>query len=210
MTDEHTAEENASFAGDSLLTGQEPTDSGQLETDAKAPDGDGQETGQPQKLEAPESYEAFSLPEGMEIDEEILGEFQQMAKEHGLPQDQAQRYVDFGSKLVQQAQEGTVATLSDQWSETCAKWVEEIKADKELGGDNLPQTLAVARKAISTFGDDNLRQVLEETGMTNNPALLRFAHKIGRALLDDTLHTGSPTANAERPPEQVLYPTMLQ
>jgi hypothetical protein len=204
-----TPEAAGELPAESLLTGQEPTDTGQevalAEADAKGDSPEGEE----QEVQgAPEQYEPFTMPEGMDLDQEILDEFQALAKEHDLPQAEAQKYADFGAKLVQKAQESTVSTLQETWAETCKQWVEEIKTDKELGGDNLQQSLAVARKAISTFGDESLMQVLEETGMTNNPALVRFAHRIGKALLDDTLHVGAATSAASRTPEQILYPTM--
>jgi hypothetical protein len=147
------------------------------------------------------------MPEGLELDDEIFGEFAALAKEHSMPQAEAQKYADIGAKMVQKAQEGTVEHLSSQWTDTLAKWVDEIKTDKEIGGENLPKTLSVAQKALATFGTPELRQVLEETGMTNNPALVRCFYAIGVKLGDDTFHSGQ-SAHAGKSLEQILYPTM--
>lgn len=204
MADQAADQSAAEFAGESLLTGKEPTDSGQQEA-AQAAQG-----GKPNETQiAPETYDAFVLPEGMEANEEYLAGFQELAREHNLSQEAAQKFVDMGAELVNQGQQQTVETLQDSWRGTLAQWVDEIKADKEIGGDNLQKSLSVARNAINAFGDDSLRSVLEETGMTNNPALVRFAYRIGMALQEDTLHTGAATQHA-KPLEQIMYPTMHQ
>lgn len=199
---------------ESLLTGKEPTDPSQQEVVAQAaaegeqPEGKQPEGEEPESQGAPEQYEQFAMPEGVELNEEALVEFQAVAKELDLTQAEAQRFADIGASMVQQAVGAAVEGLQEQWTNTLSEWVEEIKADKELGGDKLPQTLAVARKAISTFGDEGLMQTLEETGMTNNPALLRFAHRIGKAMSEDTLHLGRSGSDTAKSAAQLIYPTM--
>jgi len=188
----HT-DESGGFV-ESLLTGKESTDAGQQEAAQAA-------------MVAPEEYEAFELPEGMDVNDDYLVAYQDLAREHGLSQDAAQKFVTMGADLVQQGQQQTVETLQDSWRDTLSQWVDEIRTDREIGGDNLERSLSVARSAIDAFGDDSLRAVLDETGMTNNPALVRFAYRIGKALQEDTLHTGSATMSA-KPLEQIMYPTM--
>jgi len=203
------AEEVIAETQESLLTGKDSTDPGQqVAADQTAVDASTDNTAEAEvQTGAPETYEPFAMPEGLELNEEIFVEFQTLAKEHNLSQEDAQKYADFGVKIAQQAQEGTVEQLSEQWQGTLAKWVGEIKADKELGGDNLPETLSVARKAIATFGSDALKQTLEETGMTNNPELLRVFYRIGKALSDDSFHSGNAAAG-QKSLGDVLYPTM--
>lgn len=194
---------------DSLLTGQGPTDAGQQEPAAQAAgEGDAPQGDTPEVQGAPEVYEPFVMPDGLELDEEVLTEFQALAKEDNLSQEKAQKYADFGAKLVQKTQEETVGGLAEQWQETLASWVTEIKTDKELGGENLPQAMAVAQKAVLDFGGKELVKVLEETGMTNCPALFRAFYKAGLAVADDSFHAGKSVNSASKPLEQVMYPTM--
>lgn len=207
--DTATSQETA-VETESLLTGKDPTDTSQQGVTAQAAtEAESGNVGEAElQWEAPEAYEPFAMPEGIELDQDSFDRFTAMAKEHGMPQEIAQQYADFGAELVMKAQEGTVETLSDQWTETLSKWVDEIKTDKELGGDKLPETLSVARKAIATFGSDELVKTLEETGMTNNPALLRFAYNIGKALSDDKFHSGNASHGGSKSLGDILYPTM--
>lgn len=207
VTTDDQVQESSGFAGESLLTGKDPTDSGQQEA-AQAAEGERSQDGKPEEAQgAPETYEAFVLPEGMDVNEEYLAAYQDLAREHNLSQEAAQKFVDMGAQLVQQGQQQTVETLQDSWRDTLAQWVDEIKTDKEIGGDNLQKSLSVARAAIEAFGDDNLREVLEQTGMTNNPGLVRFAYRVGKALQEDTLHTGRHPA-PEKSAGEVLFPSM--
>ena len=49
---------------------------------------------------APEAYEDFTLPEGMEMDADVLGEFQSLAKELNIPQAKPQQLTDFQTHLA--------------------------------------------------------------------------------------------------------------
>jgi hypothetical protein len=178
---------------ESLLTGKDSTDtSRQQDADVSAKvDGEAEAKPETEWQGAPEVYEPFVMPEGLELNSEMLERFQALAMEHDLPQAEAQKYADFGAELVQTAQQETVGQLQEQWQNTLTEWVDEIRNDKEIGGEHLAENLAIARKTISTFGSDALVKTLEETGMTNNPELVRFAIKIGKALSDDSFHTGN-------------------
>ena len=57
---------------------------------------------------APEAYEEFTLPEGVEISEEDLTSFHTLGKELDLTQAQAQELVDYQSKREQARAEGAV------------------------------------------------------------------------------------------------------
>lgn len=164
--------------------------------------------GEPGKTEppagAPEKYE-FKLPEGLQLNEEVSGSFEKFARELNLPQDKAQAVVDMGAQLVQQV----AAQQAEAYQQQQQQWVSEIRQDKEIGGDALPQNLAYAAKVLDTFAPD-LRQVLDETGMGNNPALIRAFVKIGKAISEDRLIGGAQTGNpgAAVDPAKIMFPGM--
>lgn len=139
---------------------------------------------------APEAYD-FKLPEGMEIDAEVLGEFTAFAKELNLPQDKAQKIVDFQAKLAaKQADEYQAAALKQG-----QEWASQVKNDPELGGANYDKSVASAVKVIQAFGDDGLRDLLNNTGLGNNPALFKFCHRVSQAMSEDKfVMPGSQTA----------------
>jgi hypothetical protein len=149
--------------------------------------------------EVPETYE-FKMPEGVELDDAAAAEFSTLAKELKLPAAEAQRVADIAIKMAQRQAEQTAKTVKD--------WADQSKADKEFGGDNLDANLAVAKKAIDTFGSKELKALLVESGLGNHPELIRFAFKAGKAMSDDTFVKGGNPGTTNVPIEKRLYPTM--
>lgn len=152
---------------------------------------------------APETYEAFTAPEGVEFDEEVLTEFQAIGKELNLPQEQAQKVVDLGVKLTQkwaEQQAENVAALRQEWVDTA-------KADKEFGGDKLPESLATAKKALDAFGTPELRELLDTYALGDNPEVIRFFVRAGKAISEDTLVAAEGEAKPQpKTAAQVLFP----
>lgn len=152
---------------------------------------------------APEAYEDFSVPEGVELDAEVLGEFKAVAKELNLPQDAAQKVTDLGVKLAQkwaaESQEATSAMLAD--------WKVQAENDKEFGGDALPANLSVAKKALDQFGSPALSELLNVHRLGDNPEVIRFMVRVGKAISEDTFVGGGHTT----PPQnaaKTLFPNM--
>ncbi|BBI47343.1 hypothetical protein [Pseudomonas phage HU1] len=145
------------------------------------------ETAEAKANEVPETYEAYKLPEGVQVDEALLGEFNTVAKELGLTQAQAQKLVDLQAKTAAAGETGREEFLAQALKTQSDAWVNEIKSDPELGGAKFDATVSTAVKAISTFFGDDFRQLLNDSGIGNNPALIRGMHKIGLAISEDKL-----------------------
>ena len=143
---------------------------------------------------APEAYEPFSVPEGMAVDDTLSQEFGSVAKEIGLPQDQAQKLVDFYT-----------ATQQKQIEALNESWIAAVKSDPEIGGAKLDASLTIAAKAVDTFGGDELRRFFDETGMGNHPAMVRLMVNIGRRISEDKFTPGR-AAGAQKSAAEVLYP----
>lgn len=160
--------------------------------EGEAPNGDEQtkpEAGKDGKEDAaptgaPEAYEDFAAPEGVELDATVLDEFKGAAKELNLSQAQAQSVVDLGVKLQQSFTE-----KSNEATDTLiAGWAEAAKADKEIGGDAFEQNLALAKKATDTFGSDEFKaELLEKYRLGDHPEFIRLMVKVGKAISEDTL-----------------------
>ena len=136
---------------------------------------------------APESYEAFKVPDGLTIDDTMLTEYSQLAKGANLSQEQAQAMVDFGAKIAQQA----VKSVLDDGNAQIAKWANDAKADAVIGGDNLKPALAAGRRAIDAFGSKELVTALNETGLGNHPELIKFFAKVGELVKEDRIVGGA-------------------
>lgn len=126
---------------------------------------------------APEEYAEFTMPEGIELDGELAGQFKTVAKELNLTQDQAQKVADLAAQMRQRDVE-TIVNLR-------AEWVDQTKADKEIGGDKLDANLATAKKAIDAYGSPQFIQLLNESGLGNHPEVVRFMAKAGRDVSED-------------------------
>ncbi len=154
---------------------------------------------------APDEYTDFSMPEGMDIDKAALAEFAPVAKELNLTQDQAQKLVDIQAKAVQDS----VKAQSDAWAETKKTWEAEVKADKEIGGDNFDEKVASAKIALDKIGTPELRNLLNATGIGSNVELIRAFSKVGDMIKDDTMHFGGASNSGEKKSAaQILFPDL--
>lgn len=159
----------------------------QEDTTAKAP-------------EVPEKYD-LKAPEGVELDTAAVEEFTAIAKELKLSQDDAQKLAGIAVKMQQRQAEAHVNTVR--------QWEAESRADKEFGGDAFEPNLAVARKAIDTFGSPALKDMLNATGLGNHPEVLRAFYKAGKAISESTfVQSGARAPTGTRDPAKALYPDM--
>lgn len=187
-----------------------PAGEGKLAGDADDPaDGEkpkeGEEQGEPEEEKdkkaegAPEAYE-FKAPEGSELDKEAVAQFEPIARELNLNQEQAQKLVDlYGSKVMPQL----MKQQAEVWQKQIADWGDAAKADKEIGGDKFDGNLTRAKQALDKFGTPELREFLETSGMGNNPELIRAFYKVGAAMSEDNLVTSNETG--QRSAAEVLY-----
>lgn len=158
------------------------------QTEAKAED----------KPAAPEKYE-FKAPEGKAFDEAVLTQFSEVAKELNLPQDAAQKILDKVAPAIQARQAEAIQAARTEWANTA-------RIDKEFGGDKLPENLAVAKKALDTFGTPELRALLNESGLGNHPEVIRLMYRAGKAISEDGFVPGSRTSTTEADPAKRLFP----
>lgn len=160
---------------------------------------------------APEAYADFTLPEGYELDGDVAGEFRDFAKEANLPQDKAQAAVDLAVKLQEKTRQAG-ETLFEQndgvisHPQYVEKWIERAKADPEIGGDKLGDTLATAKRALAAYGSPALTELLNKTGFGNHPEFIRAFAKAGKGVSEDSVVTGGGTvATPHRTLAQKIY-----
>jgi hypothetical protein len=131
---------------------------------------------------APEKYE-FKAPEGAALDATVIADFADVARELNLPQDAAQKIIDKIAPKLAAQQTAALETLSNQW-------VDQVKSDKDIGGDKLQTSLATAKKALDAYGSPELRQLLGTSKLGNNPDVIRFFYNVGKTLSEDSVVTG--------------------
>lgn len=190
--------------GVSLLNDEKP---GLKPEESKAPAADKAPAG------APETYADFKAPEGFELDAEALKEATPLFKELNLPQDQAQKLIDFYAKTSREAAEAPMKL----WQDTQKAWVDEVKADPEIGG-KLDAVRTTVSKAIDSLGPElatMFRQAMDMTGAGNNPAFVKAFYKFASQLTEGGSVRGNGPAttgqgNQGRPPSaaSALYPNL--
>lgn len=157
---------------------------------------------------APEKYDAFTLPEGYEANEPVLTEASGIFKDLGLSQDQAQKLVDFYSKVSSDAADAGVRL----WQETQTAWRDEVKADPVIGGQKLDQVMGTINKAINTIGDAKLisgfREAMNITGAGNNPNFIRAFYALATKLTEGGPVSGRPETAAPKSAAAAMYPNL--
>ncbi|WP_312738303.1 peptidase [Atlantibacter hermannii] len=175
--------------------------------DGKPADGENKDAKQPESEKpkeekkpegAPEAYE-FKTAEGVELDTEALKDFEPVARELNLTNEQAQKLVDAYPKILAGVQQRQV----EAWQKQTQDWAADVKADKEIGGDKLTASLSKAQQALETFGTPELKEYLNETGLGNHPELVKAFVKIGKAMSEDNMVSAANTG--QRSAAEVLY-----
>lgn len=162
----------------------------------KAADGADPAATEPPKV--PEKYE-FKTPDGADLNPEVMGEFEGVAKELGLSQENAQKVVDVMGPKIAAAQAAKFEAIK-------AEWTENARTDKEFGGDKLNENMAVAKKALDAFGTPELRTLLNESGLGNHPELIRAFYRAGQKISAPNFVTGGASGPTGSSAAATLYP----
>ena len=167
---------------------KDETDDGKSDKDDKDKDDKSKDKDDDEESKgAPEAYDDFTLPEGIEINDDDLAEFHEVAKKLNLDQNQAQELVDLQSKRAESMAENFNSQLQDAFNKQQDDWLQELKDDKDFGGDNLDKNVGLAVKVINKFGTPELKATLDSSGMGNNPEVIKMLNSIGKAISEDSL-----------------------
>lgn len=169
--------------------------------DGKGKNGDNAGADKTDTQGAPESYEAFTMPEGMEADTALIEGISPVLKKLGLSQEGAQELIDAYNTKIQ------ADIVADQTasSDMITGWKNELMNDAEFGGTKFQENAAIANKAIKEFGTPALLEMLQATGISNHPEMVKFAHKIGSLISEDGFNRGPADKGSKKTTAQVLY-----
>lgn len=145
---------------------------------------------------APEKYE-FVAPEGVTLDPQAVEQFEPIARELNLTNEQAQKLVAL--------QAGLVKNQHEAWAAQRKTWETEVKTDKEIGGEAFGGNVKAAQRALDQFGTPELRAALDSTGMGNHPELVRTFVRIGKAMAEDNFIKGATPSVGKKSAAEVLY-----
>ncbi len=162
-------------------------DEGQQQSETQAPvEGEGQPPQEPDKDDkaegAPDEYQ-FTMPEGQEVDAQLVEHFSEAARELNLSQDAAQQLLGKMAPAMAARQAEQIAAVQEQWAE-------DSRVDKEFGGDHLTENLGLAKQAMDQFATPELRTLLNESGMGNHPEVIRMFVRVGKTISEDGFVSG--------------------
>lgn len=138
--------------------------------------------------EHPDGYEA-SMPEGMEVDEGLMGAYREAALTAGMTQEQFQAGLDvYNAHAAAQMQ--------------AAGQVEEERIDqlKDEWGNRFNDRIGAARDAVRKLGDPELVEMLEQTRLGNHPVMIKFFHRLSRTVSEDAFLSGPGGAGPQGVP----------
>lgn len=133
-------------------------------------------------------------------DDDVLA-VKELAKESKLSNEQAQKFLSMKEKTIETFAQRQI----EQFRETTKKWVDDVKSDKELGGQNLPQTLQFARRAIDEIASPELKKILDDTGYGNHPELVRAFARLGKRISNDKMVQAPKSPAAAKSFEEAFY-----
>lgn len=162
---------------------------------------------------APEKYEDFKPIEGVKAPAaELMTEFSALAKELGMSQAKAQDAFALVAKLAEKGAAGTAAreaaAVEAARATQSAAWTSASQTDKEFGGEKLAENLAVAKAAMNATTTPELRKLLNDTGLGNNPEVIRHFLKIAPAFKESKHVTGGQPAKTMDDAAKSFYPSM--
>jgi len=172
------------------------------EESEESEDSDKESKEEGESKEAAEIEYKLEIPENSKLDKDALERIAAYAKERGLSNDDAQEILLQESDAIDDysaAQEEQLKQI------TQVDWVEQAKADKEIGGEKFKESAEFSRRALERFGTEAFSAELDRTGFGNHPELVRMFSRIGRSMDGDKLVTGS-SPSAPKSMEDIFYP----
>lgn len=149
---------------------------------------------------APEKYE-LKLSEKSPLDATSLARIEALAKEKGMSQEQAQ--------LLVQAEESSIVNFQTKQNEsfaaTKAQWAEAVQKDKEIGGENFKQSVALSSRVVDRFATEEFKKTLDLTGLGQHPEVVRVFARIGKAMSNDQLVLPGAQGAGKKEMKDILY-----
>lgn len=172
--------------------------------EAAAGEGEGEDKADDPADTVPEDgkYE-LTMPDGVELDQALMDEIAPQFKELGLTTKQAQSLAD---KFIA-AQASKAEAQAQGWAKTVSDWVDQAKADPEMGGAKWDGTVKTASGLVGKFGTPELKEFFNASGAGNHPEMIRFMAKVGAMISEDNpAISENPGKGRSADSASILYP----
>jgi hypothetical protein len=157
---------------------------------------------------APETYADFTLPEGITPDAKVLDTFKTLAKEAGLSQETAQKFVTWDAERTK----ASVEALTQAAQQQMTKLAEEMTSKtREVLGADFDKEIGLAASAMDRFGGPELRKLLNDNIIGNHHVLIKAWAAVGKAIAEAKNFDGggAPGARSEEDHLRTQFPSMF-
>lgn len=158
---------------------------------------------------APESYDytEVQIPEGMELDKEMMTKFDPIAKKFNLNQKSTNELLGLAVELVQKQTGSLIGNIKEARQAEIAQYEQLLEADKEIGENKEVRNayLDIADIGYNAIANSNVKSVLAQKGLDYHPDIVKMFHKIGQYCKDDVLPSGGLPIGKNEDPATVLY-----
>lgn len=167
---------------------------------------------EPPAVEKPAApaYEPFTLPEGFAANQEQMTAAQQLFAEHNLPQEAAQKLVDFHVEALRAYDAAAIRAQHNAFEDYRAAERARVMADPEIGGAGHATAMTAIAKMRDLFassarpGTEQYEKDMAEfnvglrtTGAGDMPWLLRLLHNVARRFDEPA----APSVDYKPPPD---------
>lgn len=140
------------------------------------------------KLGRPEAADKYQLPQledipGFTSIDSMKEGFKKVAHENGLTTKQVENLF----KWYHGENVNFAKSMEEQRTNSRTQAEESLK--KEFG-NGFDEKIAVAQKAYKVYADPDMQDLLEESGLANDPSVVKFFAKLGEGIKEDTIVGG--------------------
>jgi hypothetical protein len=132
------------------------------------------------QLGLPETLDKYEVKIPDQADKEFVGKFKEMAHKSGILPKQAQALMDWYLQAEGQA-------VQSRQAQQKQKVEQGIAALRKEWGDGFDKQVALAKLGVREVGGGELAEYLEKTGLGDDPMIVKWAARMGKALGEDKL-----------------------
>lgn len=153
-------------------------------------------------------YTEVQLPDGMELDKDMLGKFEPLAKEFNLSNKSANKLMNLAVELVAKNAPNAESLATQIQQAEAESYSQLLNSDKELNEysqEEYGNYLKVANQGVKSFATQGFMDLIKAKGLTNHPDFIKTFHAIGKQCSNDTLpNVNNPVGKSERQAD-ILY-----
>jgi hypothetical protein len=153
------------------------------------------------EVKASDDQLVLDKPKNSRLSDADMERIASYSKDQGLSKDAAQKLVEQESL----ARDSFMVSLQAQHQQMVQQWADDVKSDKELGGERFAESAELAKRVVDRFGTDAFRKNLNESGYGNHPEVVRIFARIGKAMAPDSLVLGGKQSGGAKSMADIFY-----